>query len=604
MNKRTVYLDAMAVLTVALLTAGCAEETAMQPEGEPMRFEAATPDGLLTRAAVADTWDGGEEVAVSLNGVVKKYVVSASGTLSPAVATDYFIWPHGTRQTVTAWYPYAAAKPAVEVAADQSATDDYEGSNLMEAEASATYPSTFQLAFRHRTAQLTFVPMDYDGASAVTSGVDVRVTNLGTATTPHANGDGSFSVLVTPQTVAAGTQIAVLTYDGNDFVYKVDAATQLAAGSSYTYNVKFNTDANAAFAVSLNITSFTYNGYVKTPVVTVTCNGRTLTEGTDYTLSGDLSATNAGDYLITATGMGNFKGTGTKAWKINKAAGTFSSISLGTSKLGVDKTTTVSASLTGDGTVTYTSGNNAIATVNGTTVTGVGSGTVTITGTVADGANYTYSTTTRTAQLKVTGVPATLEELKEWVLDGGEYNGSNYNFLGWYVDASGNISTDDASCIGRIAWISTSDVDVNLTDTRILVLATDDAATGNADNTCAWKATASSGESAYNSQNSLNGYAFTTTHNSNATDYPAAYYASQHTPASPTGCSAWFLPSYRQMDNMLTVATSTGTGQLSGQYWLATESSSNTTYAWARWSSRFRSVTKTAEYKVRPCFAY
>lgn len=63
-------------------------------------------------------------------------------------------------------------------------------------------------------------------------------------------------------------------------------------------------------SMSLNADYLTYSGEPQTMGVTVTYNGKELAEGTDYTLSGN-TQTNAGQYDITVTGIGNFTGTKT-----------------------------------------------------------------------------------------------------------------------------------------------------------------------------------------------------------------------------------------------------------------------------------------------------
>ena len=71
--------------------------------------------------------------------------------------------------------------------------------------------------------------------------------------------------------------------------------------------------------VSLSPTSFTYDGTAKTPTVTVKDGETVLELGTDYTVSGGTTGTDAGDYTITVTCTGNYTGSNTANWKITKA---------------------------------------------------------------------------------------------------------------------------------------------------------------------------------------------------------------------------------------------------------------------------------------------
>lgn len=66
-------------------------------------------------------------------------------------------------------------------------------------------------------------------------------------------------------------------------------------------------------------TALTYNGKEQTQTVkSVILGGKTLTEGTDYTLSGN-TGKDAGNYTLTVTGKGNYTGKTSKAWSIAKA---------------------------------------------------------------------------------------------------------------------------------------------------------------------------------------------------------------------------------------------------------------------------------------------
>ena len=76
--------------------------------------------------------------------------------------------------------------------------------------------------------------------------------------------------------------------------------------------------------VNLSKTSVSYNGNVQTVTVTAKYNSSTtLNADTDYEITGITSATDisTGDgYAVTVTGKGNYIGTVTKYWKINKGS--------------------------------------------------------------------------------------------------------------------------------------------------------------------------------------------------------------------------------------------------------------------------------------------
>ena len=67
-----------------------------------------------------------------------------------------------------------------------------------------------------------------------------------------------------------------------------------------------------------NVNTLTYNGQVQSQKLNVYYDGELLSEDTHYTISG-CNNTNAGNYNLTITGKGSFKGTRTLGYVINKA---------------------------------------------------------------------------------------------------------------------------------------------------------------------------------------------------------------------------------------------------------------------------------------------
>lgn len=186
--------------------------------------------------------------------------------------------------------------------------------------------------------------------------------------------------------------------------------------------------------------------------------------------------------------------------------------------------------------------------------------------------------------------PSTIGELKALVNIGGDYS----NYHGWYVDGEGNISSGDANAVGRICYISTSDVDIAFAGSRILVLANTDLTEAHG---VTWgvygkymhlNATKEpEGLCGYNNTNTLQAHGHGKALKNAAgtileyeTGYPAACYAWNHDGDKPIGASHWFLPSFTQWKNMLTTAGKSGTGQLtSGKvYWSSTDNSGNFAY--------------------------
>ena len=111
----------------------------------------------------------------------------------------------------------------------------------------------------------------------------------------------------------------VLSFENNVNVGTA-TAKMTAGGATASTTFKIN-PANIGYAtVTLDPENGTYNGSAYAPAVTVTFNGATLLEDTDYTLSWDKSGfTNADIYTVTITGMGNFEGTKNAVFRINPA---------------------------------------------------------------------------------------------------------------------------------------------------------------------------------------------------------------------------------------------------------------------------------------------
>lgn len=128
------------------------------------------------------------------------------------------------------------------------------------------------------------------------------------------------------QGVSVKDSEAKLTFDDISVTYEnninVGTATIIYTGkNNYTGEIRKNfkiTEASITDDMIANIPSVTYNTKPHTPDVTVTFEGSTLEAGKDY----DVAYTNninAGTATVTVTGKGNFTGTASKTFTINKA---------------------------------------------------------------------------------------------------------------------------------------------------------------------------------------------------------------------------------------------------------------------------------------------
>ena len=243
-----------ALAALVLLLGACTQDEAgflpEGAEGTPIVFTAtglnpAATATAGTRAPVDGNWEGVQSVAVMMDGTVKAYDVTpstADPTSATLTSTDPYYWTNHNDITVTAWWPYTAGEttpPAVKVKANQSAQKDFEGSDLIVADGQTVTYGSPTLRFTHRTARVTIVLTDYTEGLA-----SVQLTGLSTEggnpaeITPYDKGSNTYTALVAPQSVAAGTTFITSTFtNGKTFVYKMKNATDWQAGGEYTYTV-------------------------------------------------------------------------------------------------------------------------------------------------------------------------------------------------------------------------------------------------------------------------------------------------------------------------------------------------------------------------------
>ena len=243
-----------ALAALALLLGACTQDEAgflpEGAEGTPIVFTAtglnpAATATVGTRAPVDGNWEGVQSVAVLMDGTVKAYDVTpstADPTSATLTSTDPYYWTNHNDITVTAWWPYTEGEttpPAVKVKANQSAQKDFEGSDLIVADGQTVTYGSPTLRFTHRTARVTIVLTDYTEGLA-----SVQMTGLSTEgdnpdiIVPYDKGSNTYTAIVAPQSVAAGTAFITCTFtNGKTFVYKMKNATDWQAGGEYTYTV-------------------------------------------------------------------------------------------------------------------------------------------------------------------------------------------------------------------------------------------------------------------------------------------------------------------------------------------------------------------------------
>ena len=305
MKRTTIHISAALALLLGL--AACTQDEAgflpEGAEGTPVVFTATglNPDATATagtRAPVDGNWEGVSLVGVLIGGTVKAYDVTpttADNTSATLTSDEPYYWTNHNNITVTAWWPYTAGEttpPAVKVAADQSARKDFEGSDFIVAEEQTVSYGNPTLRFTHRTARVTVILTDYTEEQMF-----VRLTGLSTENgnpaviAPHDKGGDTYTALVAPQSVAAGTAFITCAFtNGKVFVYKMENDAEWKAGEEYTYTVSL--------------------AAAKDPGYTVSEDGKTYTVTTADGLKAVADIANSGslDINITLTADINLKG--------------------------------------------------------------------------------------------------------------------------------------------------------------------------------------------------------------------------------------------------------------------------------------------------------
>lgn len=267
MKRTTIHISAAIALLLGL--AACTQDEAgflpEGAEGTPIVFTATGLNPAATaiagtRAPADGNWTGVQSVAVLMNGMVKTYNVTpstADPTSATLTSTDPYYWTNHNDITVTAWWPYTAGEttpPAVKVKANQSAQKDFEGSDLIVADGQTVTYGSPTLRFTHRTARVTIVLTDYTEGLA-----SVQLTGLSTEgdnpdiIVPYDKGSNTYTALVAPQNVAAGTAFIVCTFtNGKTFVYKMKNAADWQAGGEYTYTVSLAAAKDPGYTIEGN----------------------------------------------------------------------------------------------------------------------------------------------------------------------------------------------------------------------------------------------------------------------------------------------------------------------------------------------------------------
>ncbi|WP_026526392.1 leucine-rich repeat protein [Butyrivibrio sp. VCD2006] len=124
-----------------------------------------------------------------------------------------------------------------------------------------------------------------------------------------------------PASAVTSSDTSIASISGNRLVANNVGTTTLSATSSLgtTASITVRVSARSLFGASMTFdrTSYQYTGNPIVPVITLTCDGRTLTEGVDYTVALS-NNTSVGYGMATITGIGNYRGTMSRSFTISR----------------------------------------------------------------------------------------------------------------------------------------------------------------------------------------------------------------------------------------------------------------------------------------------
>ena len=337
--------------------------TGLNPAATAIAGTRAPADGNWTGVqSVAVMMDG----TVKTYNVTPSTADPTSATLT---STDSYYWTNHNNITVTAWWPYTAGEttpPAVKVKANQSAQKDFEGSDLIVADGQTVTYGSPTLRFTHRTARVTIVLTDYTEGETTPPAVKVKanqsaqkdfegsdlivadgqtvtygspmlrfthrtarvtivltdyteesmvvqLTGLSTENgnpdniTPYGKGSNTYTAIVAPQSVAAGTAFVTCTFtNGKTFVYKMKNATDWQAGGEYTYTVSLAAAKDPGYTIESNGSYTVYNADGLMNVAELVNGGKT---DINITLDKNIDLTGKGWTPIGTNFDNSYKGT-------------------------------------------------------------------------------------------------------------------------------------------------------------------------------------------------------------------------------------------------------------------------------------------------------
>lgn len=244
--------------SLSLMAASCGktepESATALPEGKyPLKLTAEMTQPL-TRSGGKDAWTGGEEIGVSMDGLLspRKFVIEPGGSAKPIDAANAIWWKNADEARVMAWYP-DIVNPALDIS-DQSG--GYADFDLVWATAVGRYDRDIVLQFTHRMAKIEFSLAAGDGiteeelasASVKVLGDDEAYFSIGMIGAADKS-DGEiapyydsatkkFEAVVVPQDMT-GKPLIRIGLGGKTFAYTPETQSKgkLDAGTCHSYAI-------------------------------------------------------------------------------------------------------------------------------------------------------------------------------------------------------------------------------------------------------------------------------------------------------------------------------------------------------------------------------
>lgn len=255
--KKIIAYFAMAM---ALTACGSDDEIlndVQRGDRHPLQFTATVED-IQTRVTSDNKWTDGDIIGVKIstdpNNTIGQYALNADGTVKEVIKGVE--WQGNESATVTAWYPYAKDLNMIDISEQQNGYTDFD---ILRAEAQGSSAAPVNLVFNHLMAKVRCRLVTADGTGTGISGATVKfygntlvtVCN-GTVTfksdtqndilsyEDSESGVTTYTALLPPQNITAGTQFINITIGDKTVYYIPTQEINLEAGKSYNYQIKLN----------------------------------------------------------------------------------------------------------------------------------------------------------------------------------------------------------------------------------------------------------------------------------------------------------------------------------------------------------------------------